>query len=547
MKYLHEWIRLITTSPARLGGVAGLIATSLVLATLGDPGITCDEPLDVRPGRTYVLTLLREGAGFWKPATVDRVFRDNAEHPPLGRWLLGIASYLGEPLENLGLLGGRDPFDVHAGRIAPAIAFGVMTGLIVAATARNIGRVAAIAAGCAIVAAPRLFAHAHLAALDTFLCLFSIAALIAVDRALSRPKALVALTLAGFVWGLAILTKIPAWLLVPVVFLESLARLGFRRGLIGFACWIFAGIATFIGGWPWLWTHSFERIRAYFGTGIERIPLRVEYFGTYYWDREVPWHYPWIYFVLTIPIGSHLLGTIGAIRFAGSRASRSFARPFVITIAIFLIVFSTRVPVYDGERLFLIVFPAYAVLIGDGFSAVWRALAGRFVKIRVGLIAFMLIQFYGTIAYHPFQLSYYNMISGGLKGAERLGLEPTYWGDTVDRVLLDELANRARPGETVSLVPTLHHIQAIAATTDRLLEAKITLVDQVHALESDWIVAYRRSAYWPAPFAQYIKRRPAEFLRSRRGVWLAGIWRGPGRNAEKQAPSPATIKNRASP
>ena len=547
MNYFLFFNQTIAASPARLGFAAGLIATLVVLATLGDPGITSDEPLDVRPGRTYVSTLLREGGGFWKRSTIDRVFRDNAEHPPLGRWLLGIASYLGEPLVNLGLLGGRDPFDVHAGRLAPAFAFGLMTALIVAATSRNMGRAAAIAAGCAIVATPRLFAHAHFAALDTFICLFSIATLLAVDRALSTPRAVVSLTLAGFVWGLAILTKIPAWLLVPVVFVESLARLGFKRGLLGFSGWLIAGIAVFIGGWPWLWTHSLERIRAYFGTGIERIPIRVEYFGTYYWDRDVPWHYPWIYFLVTIPIGFHLLGSIGAVRLVASRPLEPFTRPFVATILIFLILFSTRVPVYDGERLFLVVFPAYAVLIGGGFAAVWRALQGRFVKLRIGLIAFMLIHFYGTIVYHPFQLSYYNMIVGGLKGAERLGLEPTYWGDAVDRVLLDELANRGRPGETAALAPTLHHIQAIAATTDRLLANKITLVDQSRAFESDWIVAYRRSAYWPAPLAAYIKRRPAEFLRVRRGVWLAGIWRGPRRNAVDLAPKTAAFKNRASP
>src|SRR5262245_57122995 len=89
----------------RLAAIAGTLAGLSVLFTLGGPGITVDEPLDVRPGRTYVSTLRARGWRFFEPEVVDAVFRDNAEHPPLGRWLLGIASTLGEPLEII-MMGG---------------------------------------------------------------------------------------------------------------------------------------------------------------------------------------------------------------------------------------------------------------------------------------------------------------------------------------------------------------------------------------------------------------------------------------------------------
>ena len=46
---------------------------------------------------------------------------------------------------------------------------------------------------------------------------------------------------------------------------------------------------------------------------------------------------------------------------------------------------------------------------------------------------------------HPFGLSYYNELVGGLPGAERLGLELTYWNDPVDQLLLDELGREATP------------------------------------------------------------------------------------------------------
>ena len=84
--------RFPSLSSRRLALLMGLFAGIAVLFTLDGPGLTVDEPLDVRPGRTYVETLRKQGWHFLDRKVVDRVFRDNAEHPPLGRWLLGIAS-----------------------------------------------------------------------------------------------------------------------------------------------------------------------------------------------------------------------------------------------------------------------------------------------------------------------------------------------------------------------------------------------------------------------------------------------------------------------
>src|SRR5512135_1533090 len=95
----------------RLALVAGACAALAVVFTLGDPGITIDEPLDVRPGRTYIATLRARGWRFFDRDVVDAVFRDNAEHPPLGRWLLGIASTLGEPFEIMRY--GPDPVGLY--------------------------------------------------------------------------------------------------------------------------------------------------------------------------------------------------------------------------------------------------------------------------------------------------------------------------------------------------------------------------------------------------------------------------------------------------
>ena len=77
---------------------------------------------------------------------------------------------------------------VLAGRLAPALAFAALVGLVTHAAGRRWGLAAGVAAGFALLAMPRVFAHAHLAALDTFLSLFWTLALLAGDRALRARR-----------------------------------------------------------------------------------------------------------------------------------------------------------------------------------------------------------------------------------------------------------------------------------------------------------------------------------------------------------------------
>ena len=141
---------------------------------------------------------------------------DNAEHPPLGRWLLGLASTVAQPLEIL-VLGGPDPVGTYvvAARLAPALSFAILVGLVTHTAARRWGCAAGAVAGLSLLAMPRVFAHAHLAALDTFLSLFWVLALLAAEGALGHRRPFAASVGAGVALGLALLTKIHAWFLLP--------------------------------------------------------------------------------------------------------------------------------------------------------------------------------------------------------------------------------------------------------------------------------------------------------------------------------------------
>lgn len=508
------------------GLMMGLAAGLAVLLTLGDPGLTVDEPLDVRPGRTYVATLRNQGWRFFERGVVEQVFRDNAEHPPLGRWLLGIASTLGQPFEILWR--GADPTGLYvlSGRLAPALAFAILVGMVTSNAFRRWGAVPGLAAGWSLLAMPRVFTHGHLAALDTFLSLFWTTALLAGARALDRDGSPWRALGAGALWSLALLTKIHAWLLVPVMAVWAAARLPLRRAVLVVSVWGITGVALFAAGWPWLWYDTWARWRAYWGTSVERATILVEYFGRVVPDRDVPWHYPWLYFAVTVPAGLQVLGALGL--YAGWRRRDALAALLAGTIVLFLAIFSTRVPVYDGERLFLLIFPAWALLIGLGFGQAWTRWGTR-RRGRLALTALLLAQGYGTIAFHPFGLSYYNLLTGGLPGAQRLGLELTYWNDAVDRVLLDRLAREARPGAVAALVPTLYPGQGVLTTTAPLARREVVLQDDAAAGRAEWLVLSRRTAYWSPELRARLERgggRPV-LTRRRQGVWLSALWHFP--------------------
>ena len=247
--------------------------------------------------------------------------------------------------------------------------------------------------------------------------------------------------------------------------------------LVTYPAWAAIGLLTFFVGWPWLWHDSIARFRGYLGTGVDRASIQTLYFGQVYADRDVPWHYPWFYFAATVPLGLHLFGIVGLAKAKGKIRDDRFPLLLLGSMLLFLGVFSTNIPVYDGERLFLMVFPLWGVFIGLGFASLWERFAGKRFA-RIGLGGFLAAQAYGLILLHPFGLSYYNEAIGGLAGEKRHGLELTFWGDAVDRVLLDRLLLENRENRPSALVPTLYPGQGVATTTPAMARRELILGDQ---------------------------------------------------------------------
>jgi hypothetical protein len=579
--------------------VAGLAlaATAATLSPSGSgPGVTCDEGYHVSMGKRLVTALRHQGPAFFAPANLRRHFPWQPDgppaHPPLGNLILGAVHQLFDPAPN-------DPTQVsiHAARLAPALWLAVLVVLVGLWTVRRDGPLAGTLAAASVVLVPRVFGHAHLAALDLLTAAFLVAAVWAVSEALRSSRPARAMALAGVVWGLALLVRIHGLLLIPPVVVASCLVFRFRAWK-PLACWLATGIAVFFVGWPWLWLDPLGNLGQYLSTATGRQPINVFYLGRVWLDHQAPWHYPWVMFLAVVPVGLLALGAVGT--WAKGRRWRDEPDGLWVPglIVWLLAVFSwPGVPVYDGVRLFLTVFPLWAILVGAGSAEIaarlrrWLGIRGMlgvpgratrsgeaearpsrageasrkargnhkprlekpgkrqqaaarrvlapdmapgFGLPEVLVSAAVVLQGLVLVHYHPYPLCHYNLLFGGLGGAEQVGLEVDYWGASIREPLLDLAAKSDRP---IFLVPSLAPFQApaIQLSSPSLLAAfernpSVRLIGwspEPHgAVAAEYAVIYHRRADLSA--AEALLQRAEPVVESRfGGVWLTKVVRLP--------------------
>ena len=218
---------------------------------------------------------------------------------------------------------------------------------------------------------PRLWGHAHLASLETITNLMYTAAVLSIAMGWNNesPPTWRAGLLAGIVLGLAFLTKIQAILLPMPIIAWALWR--WRWAAVKpLAIWAVAAAIVFFVGWPWLWLDPVKNTWNYFAHTTARAELSVWYFGIKYADKAVPWSYPWVMFLCTLPMATLVLGLRGILFGVASEEKANdvaWRALLAANVAFPLIVFSLPgVAVYDGDRLFLTVFPFWAMLSARG-------------------------------------------------------------------------------------------------------------------------------------------------------------------------------------
>ena len=577
MRHLIESLRRIftTTWPSLLVAVVAWISIVSCIDPAGSypsmpqgPGLTIDEIFNVQQG-VYLVEHARALGWFnLVPGTSLESFQPknhyNPDHPPLGRYWLGIHHHLtwwmAPPFEPDG------PFVTACARTGSATAFALTVWLVgvvascisCVSISSNVGKVddalpttehepssnrySAFFASTALVLMPRVYGHAHLASLETITnltCTAAVSAIVVGWSASTRPSCRTAI-LAGIVMGLAMLTKIQAILIPIPVILWALWRWR-MNAMVPLVVWGLTAIIVFFAGWPYLWLDPVGHFQEYLGRTTNRVTLYCYYFGQRYADRSVPWHYPFAMFAMTVPLGWHLFGIFGLKaskpsasispnlvtcetekRGLGDRGSTCAAkeapglRPNLPTPAtpgawqkrlllgcmLFpLVVFAAPgVAVYDGERLFLTVFPLWAIFVGHGMQSVCHAMKCRFGH-SYAAVATILVLIGYQITWQqcdaPMHLSYYNELTFGRSGAEQLGMEMDYWGCSVTRDFLAEIAASLPAGARLAISPTLHPFQADEYRKQSPILRRRTIKTVPANTRFDAVIVYRRRADLP--------------------------------------------------
>jgi hypothetical protein len=87
------------------------------------------------------------------------------------------------------------------------------------------------------------------------------------------------------------------------------------------------------------------------------------------------------------------------------------------------------------------------------------------------------------------------------------------------------------PGATAALAPTLAPGQGVFASGRSLLARKAFLDDEDKAAADDFVVIYRRKAYWRPEIDRIIREGRTIAENARHGVWLSRLIRRANRGS----------------
>lgn len=360
-------------------------------------------------------------------------------HPPLSRELAGLAWAVWHHV--LGLLASyRLP------TLAAWAGVAAGGGAWVARTRRS--ALDGWAVSLAVLGVPALFAYGHLADTDMLLTFFWLVCVASLERHVTTDGK-------GWLWvsalalGAACATKFTGLLLAPVVG----GWLAFERKLTWRRVGVLTGVAlaVFVLTDPLMWVSPRSELLRYLGAGLSRVDqpdtqIRTYYFGQTYVYRP-PWHYPFVWTAVVIPLP--LLLCAGVAVFA-ERRHRLVHLALLDIAVIYGATLVPRAPLHDGIRLILPALPFVCIVAGLGAGVLVRG-AGRRLRglagvrpaiVRGGLLVLVFaIPARAVLHTHPYELSYFNGLIGGIRGAEARGLEVTGLQEILSPAVMDSLAH----------------------------------------------------------------------------------------------------------
>jgi 4-amino-4-deoxy-L-arabinose transferase-like glycosyltransferase len=372
-------------------------------------------------------------------------------HPPLAGILIALGWRIAPQW--------FDP--LTAARLGTIVLFSIAVGAMFYRLQReyDVLAVSLMAVG-ALVLMPRLFAHAHFATLDGPLTACWVLAWAAFAPACRKWQWI---PLFGFALGLTLSAKFSGWL-APLPFIAWTALYRDRGGLRALAIGVPLAVGVFVLLNPPLWDQPIAGLRTFFALNLNRadrpdLNISTQFFGRMYnLDHPLPFYNTIVWTAITVSPLLMIMGFVGIVatvkRGRADRAGMLLVCQWATLILVRALPFA---PPHDAERLILPSFAFFAAMVGVGIGrGLYRDTLLEPEKIvaqgwaKVAMVIALCAGLIDSVNYFPHGLSFYSRLIGGLRGATALGMEPTYYWDSLDRKTLAWLAEHVEGDEKIA-------------------------------------------------------------------------------------------------
>jgi len=429
-----------------LCGLLALSYLTLLLLTVHDLGYARDEGFYFQAARSYEawFDLLRtDFATAIQPATVDRYWVANHEHPALMKSLFALSHrYLFSGLQLFREQGTAYRFP---GMVVSTL--GVVVTYVWGA--QQSGRLAGMVGALSFALMPRVFYHAHLACFDMPVTALLLLTSYAYARSLAGDWRWGVAT--GLCYGLLLDTKHNGWLL-PAAFVlhflltrgsRALSDLRAKRWPVphAFVAMLLLSPLVFYAAWPWIWHDTLQRLRDYAEFHLQHEYYNMAFLGQTYWKPPMPRWYAWVMTLATVPAITLCLFVLGvAVCFWRRPLLPPPSTPLLWLLCLLICYapwWSSETPIFGGTKHWMTAYPFLCLFAGRGFAFAAARIAqkcsdkfwARAARPAVAL-AVLLGPLWMTLHSTPWGLSFYTPLVGGAPGAASLGLNRTFWGYT---------------------------------------------------------------------------------------------------------------------
>jgi 4-amino-4-deoxy-L-arabinose transferase-like glycosyltransferase len=440
--------RALTRRDHLIGAALCIGYVALLVATAQELAMSRDESFYVHAAKSYgswISQFLSDPLMAMSRERIDRAWAYNWEHPA---WMKLSFAWSWLAHRHLGLF----PSESLAFRFPGMLTAGLLLWLIYAWGAAVMRRPGALFAALAFALMPRVFYHSHLACFDIPITFFVTLTAYTYWRALADRRWV---PFVGLTFGLALATKHNSWML-PGIFLihfawvrldQSRANRLERSSIAWLPSMLVIGPLTLIGTWPWLWHDTWGRLLSYVTFHLRHVHYTYQYLGVSYFEPPLPASAPFVMTLFTVSLTVLALALLGLydqrqglrpwwrVRPGDTTGLRTDVLWLGCMVAPLLAIALPSSPIFGGTKHWVAAYPFVALFAGWGLLAITeraelQVWMGRRWPSWALAVLCLLPSAVETAHSHPFGLSHYTPVAGGVPGAADLGMNRQFWGFT---------------------------------------------------------------------------------------------------------------------